>query len=348
MKHLITLRRYTGTEYTVVLPKTVVDQIDGLRAHVENADIHVSTADRHTLLSTVKLDDTGKISAVNIKDKPDLRKAVEFESHDAMVAGVNTLPIGQLFIAALDNGGWEMGIHTSGGNFKVFADTLSIDIDERPYGSITEKPLSSVEAIDKMVEDSHLHANLAVLNKVTDKSFDAKRDLKRAITVRDGAIPPNTDGLGTGSLIFVLEDPKVNPELDRAANSLPSVLLKLNTGTHLESIEPKPENRGDRVVQKFVSNIRLTNTSTNCGATVRVTMTRRDGEVINTDYVLDKQEVREIAISVPELYTKYDFKIIDLDIQGEVDPAKYGAEVDVYCDEIEKVVQVELQPATQG
>lgn len=348
MKHLITLRRYTGTEYTVVLPKTVVDQIDGLRAHVENADIHVSTADRHTLLSTVKLDDTGKISAVNIKDKPDLRKAVEFESHDAMVAGVNTLPIGQLFIAALDNGGWEMGIHTGGGNFKVFADTLSIDIDERPYGSITEKPLSSVEAIDKMVEDSHLHANLAVLNKVTDKSFDAKRDLKRAITVRDGAIPPNTDGLGTGSLIFVLEDPKVNPELDRAANSLPSVLLKLNTGAHLESIEPKPENRGDRVVQKFVSNIRLTNTSTNCGATVRVTMTRRDGEVINTDYVLDKQEVREIAISVPELYTKYDFKIIDLDIQGEVDPAKYGAEVDVYCDEIEKVVQVELQPATQG
>lgn len=27
MKHLITLRRYTGTEYTVVLPKTVVDQL---------------------------------------------------------------------------------------------------------------------------------------------------------------------------------------------------------------------------------------------------------------------------------------------------------------------------------
>ena len=89
----------------------------------------------------------------------------------------------------------------------------------------------------------------------------------------------------------------------------------------------------------------MTNTSTNCGATVRVSMARRDGEVVNTDYILDKQEVREIKIDVPELYTKYDFKIVDLDIQGEVDPAKYGAEVDIYCDEIEKVVQVELQPA---
>lgn len=345
MKHLITLRRYTGTEYTVVLPKTVVDQVDGLRAHVENTDIHVSTADRHIMLSTAKLDDTGKISAVNIKDKPDLRKAIEFTSREDRDAKVNTLPIGQLFITALDNGGWEMGIHTGEGKFTVFADTLSIDIDERPYGSIKEKPLSSVEAIDKMVEDSHLHANLAVLDKVTDKSFDAKRDLQRAITVRDGMIPPNTDGLGTGSLIFVLEDPKVNPELDRAANSLPSVLLKLNKGDHLESIATQPENRGDRVVQKFVSNIRMTNTSTNCGATVRVTMTRRDGEIVNTDYILDKQEVREIKIDVPELYVKYDFKIVDLDIQGEVDPSKYGAEVDIYCDEIEKVVQVELQPA---
>ena len=95
MKHLITLRRYTGTEYTVVLPKTVVDQVEGLKAHVENADIHVSTADRHIMLSTAKLDDTGKISAVNLKDKPDLRKAIEFTSREDRDAKVNTLPIGQ-------------------------------------------------------------------------------------------------------------------------------------------------------------------------------------------------------------------------------------------------------------
>ena len=53
MTNLITIRRYNGTGFTVALPKTVVEQVATVKEHVENNDIHVSTADRALLVKTV-------------------------------------------------------------------------------------------------------------------------------------------------------------------------------------------------------------------------------------------------------------------------------------------------------
>lgn len=331
MTNLITIRRYNGTGFTVALPKTVVEQVATVKEHVENNDIHVSTADRALLVKTVTLDADGKVPVAKLGDRKQ-NVILDFESVEAFTTALPTIPAGRTCFVVTGEHSWAMYQTKGDGQYVEIANTLSAEVQAGSWDNLQGKPASSVTSIDQMVEQDHTHANLAVLDKLKENTFAAKKSLALTKTIKDGQIPPNTDGLGVGSMLFVVNDPKVNPELNLDTNSLTSVLLKLKDGTHTESIKATLDVATETV--KYIKSVKFTNNSTNCEGTVRHSMTKQNDEVIHTDYVLEPGESRLVTIDVPKFYKEHDFKIIDINPVGEVDPKKYGVEVDILAEEV--------------
>ena len=331
MTNLITIRRYNGTGFTVALPKTVVEQVATVKEHVENNDIHVSTADRALLVKTVTLDADGKVPVAKLGDRKQ-NVILDFESVEAFTTALPTIPAGRTCFVVTGEHSWAMYQTKGEGQYVEIANTLSAEVQSGSWETLQNKPASSVTSIDQMVEQDHTHANLAVLDKLKENSFAAKKSLALTKTIKDGQIPPNTDGLGVGSMLFVVNDPKVNPELNLDTNSLTSVLLKLKDGTHTESIRSTVDVATETV--KYIKSIKFTNNSTNCEGTVRHSMTKQNDEVLHTDYLLEPGETRLVTIDIPKLYKEHDFKIIDINPVGEVDPKKYGVEVDILAEEV--------------
>lgn len=331
MTNLITIRRYNGTGFTVALPKTVVEQVATVKEHVENNDIHVSTADRALLVKTVTLDADGKVPTAKLGDRKH-NVILDFNSVEAFTTALPTLEAGRTCFVVTGEHSWAIYQTKGEGQYVEIANTLSAEVQAGSWENLQNKPASSVTAIDQMVEQDHTHANLATLDKLKETSFAAKKSLALTKTISDGQVPPNTDGLGVGSMLFVLDDPKVNPVLNLDTNSLTSVLLKLKDGTHTESITSKLDEATETI--KYIKSVKFTNNSTNCEGTVRHTMTKQNGELVNTDYVLDPGESRTVTIDIPKYYKAHDFKIIDISPVGEVDPKKYGVEVDILAEEV--------------
>ena len=315
MTNLITIRRYNGTGFTVALPKTVVEQVATVKEHIDNANIHISTEDRALLVKTVTLDADGKVPTAKLGDRKQ-NVILDFDSVEAFTTALPTLEAGRTCFVVTGEHSWAMYQTKGVGQYVEIANTLSAEVQAGSWEHLQNKPASSVTSIDQMVEQDHTHANLAVLDKLKETSFAAKKSLALTKTISDGQVPPNTDGLGVGSMLFVLDDPKVNPVLNLDTNSLTSVLLKLK-----ETI-------------KYIKSVKFTNNSTNCEGTVRHTMTKQNGELVNTDYVLDPGESRTVTIDIPKYYKAHDFKIIDISPVGEVDPKKYGVEVDILAEEV--------------
>ena len=331
MTNLITIRRYNGTGFTVALPKTVVEQVATVKEHVENNDIHVSAADRALLVKTVTLDADGKVPVAKLGDRKQ-NVILDFESVEAFTTALPTIPAGRTCFVVTGEHSWAMYQTKGEGQYVEIANTLSAEVQAGSWDNLQGKPVSSVTSIDQVVEQDHTHANLAVLDKLKENTFAAKKSLALTKTIKDGQIPPNTDGLGVGSMLFVVNDPKVNPELNLDTNSLTSVLLKLKDGTHTESIKATLDVATETV--KYIKSVKFTNNSTNCEGTVRHSMTKQNDEVIHTDYVLEPGESRLVTIDVPKFYKEHDFKIIDINPVGEVDPKNYGVEVDILAEEV--------------
>lgn len=320
-----TIRRFNGVDYTVALPKTVVEQIEGLRAHLEDNQAHVTTEDRQLLLKTAVLNEDGKLDRSKI-NKKDANLILDFESVEAFTNALPTLPASRLCFVVTGEKTWSMYQTKGEGQYIELANTLSAEVTAGSYDTVQDKPASSKESIDNTVTLDHLHTNLAVLDKLQDNSFTAKQSLATTKTIIDGQIPPNTDGLGVGSMLFVLSDPKVNPVLNKEENSLTSVLLKLNDGTHVENIAKAEKEDGTTA---YVKSVKFTNNSATVNGTVRHTMVRNDDTEVNTDYIITPGEERIVTIDVPQLYKDHKFKVIDIEAVGEVDPKKYGVEIDI-------------------
>lgn len=332
MKQLITIRRYDGQEYVIALPKTLAEQVATVKEHVDDTDVHISTDDRKLLTKVVNLNEESHIDSSLINNNT-LSSILEFSSLDEFKEKANTFNPGQFGIIIQEDKSWELYRLDNNHECVKVADTLSMDINEYSYKEIKDAPTSSVEQIDSMVNDSHLHENLKVLDGLDELDFSAKKSLSKAATIIDGQIPPNTDGLGLGTMMFVIHDPKVNPKLELDdSTSLPSVLLTLNEGLHTESIATVT-NENDGYITA-VKNIQLLNTSKDCNGTVRHSMTRNDGEVFNTDYIITPQETRVISIDESALYTDHQFTIVDLDKVDNSTSKKYGVEIEITCEEV--------------
>ena len=336
MTHLLTIRRYDGKEYVVSLPKTVIDQVAGVKEHIENKTIHLS-ADEHVLLAkTVVLDAaTGHVKEQNISKKVNLSQIIDFANKEAFDTALPTLTPGQLcMVTGETEGSWKLYKVTNNHEAVEIANSLSLDFQDVSYTTISKRPTSSTEAIDTMVEQNHLHENLATLDKLQDKTFEIRPADATTKTVYDGDVPPNTDGLGAGTMIFAIHDPKINRPLAlNEERSLPSVLLHLD-GAHKEEIVTTNTSENGVEYRTAISKISILNTSTNCNGTVRHIMTKQNNEEYTTDYLITPGETRVINVEQPAMYKKHDFIIVDIDAVGDVDRNKYGVTLDISCEQV--------------
>ena len=336
MTHLLTIRRYDGTEYVVSLPKTVVEQVAGVKEHIEDQTIHLSTEDRTLLAKTVVLTDTtGVVDERNISKKVNLSQIIDFASKEAFDTALPTLAPGQLCMVTGDTAGsWKLYKVSNTHEAVEIANSISLDFQDVSYTTISHRPSSSKEAIDTMVEQNHLHENLATLDKLQESTFEVRPADATTKTVYEAEIPPNTEGLGAGTMIFAIHDPKVNRPLAlEEERSLPSVLLHLD-GAHKEEIVTGPTSEEGVEYRTAISKISILNTSTNCNGTVRHIMTKQNGEDHTTDYLITPGETRVITLEQPAMYKKHDFIIVDIDAVGDVDRNKYGVTMDITCEQV--------------
>ena len=185
IKKIVIRRLESDNQYHVYYPQTTVDGLqdnEATRAHFANADIHLTADQRANVLNkALVLDEKGLVPDAMLGTKGvGLRDYANF----AALKAATNVKVGEMVMVldAQDNDdvaarheGWEIVKVTGTPEAKTF-ETVSkaqlMDYVVHP-DHINGMYASSKEAIDAMVANDHTHANMAVLNTLTEEKMNA-------------------------------------------------------------------------------------------------------------------------------------------------------------------------------
>lgn len=185
IKKIVIRRLESDNQYHVYYPQTTVDGLqdnEATRAHFANADIHLTADQRANVLNkALVLDEKGLVPDTMLGTKGvGLRDYANF----AALKAATNVKVGEMVMVldAQDNDdvaarheGWEIVKVTGTPEAKTF-ETVSkaqlMDYVVHP-DHINGMYTSSKEAIDAMVTNDHTHANMAVLNTLTEEKMNA-------------------------------------------------------------------------------------------------------------------------------------------------------------------------------
>lgn len=185
IKKIVIRRLESDNQYHVYYPQTTVDGLqdnEATRAHFANADIHLTADQRANVLNkALVLDEKGLVPDAMLGTKGvGLRDYANF----AALKAATNVKVGEMVMVldAQDNDdvaarheGWEIVKVTGTPEAKTF-ETVSkaqlMDYVVHP-DHINGMYTSSKEAIDAMVTNDHTHANMAVLNTLTEEKLNA-------------------------------------------------------------------------------------------------------------------------------------------------------------------------------
>ena len=185
IKKIVIRRLESDNQYHVYYPQTTVDGLqdnEATRAHFANADIHLTADQRANVLNkALVLDEKGLVPDAMLGTKGvGLRDYANF----AALKAATNVKVGEMVMVldAQDNDdvaarheGWEI-VKVTGTpeakTFKTVSKAQLMDYVVHP-DHINGMYTSSKEAIDAMVTNDHTHANMAVLNTLTEEKLNA-------------------------------------------------------------------------------------------------------------------------------------------------------------------------------
>ena len=234
-----TIKRYNGTTFDIALPKTVVEQVIEINEHLKDGDRHISAEDREVLKTVATLSAKGYAPIRNSA----MATVKEYPTYTALKNDLANLPQGTtaMVLDASDDVLVDYGYamyrvmldETDNKTLIKVSDTMSMDFvlkldNVRGFNQ-------SAEAVDKMVEDSHFHANFALLNTLTQGMFEGLKDYQKAKTAFENTL--DKVGLRSGDMAFVKvgSDPTVPTEEEHAPGP---VVPPVSEDTHTEQPQP--------------------------------------------------------------------------------------------------------------
>lgn len=234
-----TIKRYNGTTFDIALPKTVVEQVIEINEHLKDGDRHISTEDREVLKTVATLSAKGYAPIRNSA----MATVKEYPTYTALKNDLANLPQGTtaMVLDASDDVLVDYGYamyrvmldETDNKTLIKVSDTMSMDFvlkldNVRGFNQ-------SAEAVDKMVEDSHFHANFALLNTLTQGMFEGLKDYQKAKTAFENTL--DKVGLRSGDMAFVKvgNDPTVPTEEEHTPGP---VVPPVSEDTHTEQPQP--------------------------------------------------------------------------------------------------------------
>ena len=185
IKKIVIRRLESDNQYHVYYPQTTVDGLqdnEATRAHFVNADIHLTADQRANVLNkALVLDEKGLVPDALLGTKGvGLRDYANF----AALKAATNVKVGEMVMVldAQDNDdvaarheGWEIVKVTGTPEAKTF-ETVSkaqlMDYVVHP-DHINGMYTSSKDDVDAMVTNDHTHANMAVLNTLTEEKLNA-------------------------------------------------------------------------------------------------------------------------------------------------------------------------------
>lgn len=185
IKKIVIRRLESDNQYHVYYPQTTVDGLqdnEATRAHFANADIHLTADQRANVLNkALVLDEKGLVPDAMLGTKGvGLRDYANF----AALKAATNVKVGEMVMVldAQDNDdvaarheGWEIVKVTGTPEAKTF-ETVSkaqlMDYVVHP-DHINGMYTSSKDDVDAMVANDHTHANMAVLNTLTEEKMNA-------------------------------------------------------------------------------------------------------------------------------------------------------------------------------
>lgn len=185
IKKIVIRRLESDNQYHVYYPQTTVDGLqdnEATRAHFANADIHLTADQRANVLNkALVLDEKGLVPDAMLGTKGvGLRDYANF----AALKAATNVKVGEMVMVldAQDNDdvaarheGWEIVKVTGTPEAKTF-ETVSkaqlMDYVVHP-DHINGMYTSSKDDVDAMVTNDHIHANMAVLNTLTEEKLNA-------------------------------------------------------------------------------------------------------------------------------------------------------------------------------
>ena len=185
IKKIVIRRLESDNQYHVYYPQTTVDGLQDnevTRAHFANADIHLTADQRANVLNkALVLDEKGLVPDEKLGTKGvGLRDYANF----AALKAATNVKVGEMVMVldAQDNDdvaarheGWEIVKVTGTPEAKTF-ETVSkaqlMDYVVHP-DHINGMYTSSKDDVDAMVTNDHTHANMAVLNTLTEEKLNA-------------------------------------------------------------------------------------------------------------------------------------------------------------------------------
>lgn len=185
IKKIVIRRLESDNQYHVYYPQTTVDGLqdnEATRAHFANADIHLTADQRANVLNkALVLDEKGLVPDAMLGTKGvGLRDYANF----AALKAATNVKVGEMVMVldAQDNDdvaarheGWEIVKVTGTPEAKTF-ETVSkaqlMDYVVHP-DHINGMYTSSKDDVDAMVTNDHTHANMAVLNTLTEEKLNA-------------------------------------------------------------------------------------------------------------------------------------------------------------------------------
>lgn len=201
IKKIVIRRLESDNQYHVYYPQTTVDGLqdnEATRAHFANADIHLTADQRANVLNkALVLDEKGLVPDEKLGTKGvGLRDYANF----AALKAATNVKVGEMVMVldAQDNDdvaarheGWEIVKVTGTPEAKTF-ETVSkaqlMDYVVHP-DHINGMYTSSKDDVDAMVTNDHTHANMAVLNTLTEEKLNtlAKKGQMTAIKYGENA-----------------------------------------------------------------------------------------------------------------------------------------------------------------
>lgn len=185
IKKIVIRRLESDNQYHVYYPQTLVDGLqdnEATRTHFANADIHLTADQRANVLNkALVLDEKGLVPDALLGTKGvGLRDYANF----AALKAATNVKVGEMVMVldAQDNDdvaarheGWEIVKVTGTPEAKTF-ETVSkaqlMDYVVHP-DHINGMYTSSKDDVDAMVANDHTHANMAVLNTLTEEKMNA-------------------------------------------------------------------------------------------------------------------------------------------------------------------------------
>ena len=185
IKKIVIRRLESDNQYHVYYPQTTVDGLqdnEATRAHFANADIHLTADQRANVLNkALVLDEKGLVPDAMLGTKGvGLRDYANF----AALKAATNVKVGEMVMVldAQDNDdvaarheGWEIVKVTGTPEAKTF-ETVSkaqlMDYVVHP-DHINGMYTSSKDDVDAMVTNDHTHANMTVLNTLTEEKLNA-------------------------------------------------------------------------------------------------------------------------------------------------------------------------------